>query len=130
MKKSIDNTKNELDMGDDSDQNNKADYEKRILQELKTVDDKVWYTRHVNRMHRLANGDIEIIEPNASPSNPSQKETIVRSILEQAIKSAKTVERKYGKKNLGPWTEFEWGEIVGQRAVLNKILDGDITYED
>lgn len=125
MKKSNNNVINEIDVSDDSDQNNNVDYKKIILQELNKLEDQVWYSRHVNRMHRLAHGDIEIIEPNENQKTPSQKETIKRSILEQAQKNAKKFERKYGKKNLGPWTEFEWGVIIGQRDALNRLIYDD-----
>ena len=32
------------------------------------------------------------------------------------------VERDYGKKNLGPWSDFEWGMISGKLSALRWVL--------
>jgi len=37
-------------------------------------------------------------------------------------KAARNVERRYGKKNLGPWDDFEWGMINGKLSALRWIL--------
>ena len=34
-----------------------------------------------------------------------------RDVWEGALKAERRVERRYGKKNLGPWDDFEWGMI-------------------
>lgn len=48
--------------------------------------------------------------------------TIRRDVLKLAIKSARAVERRYGKKNLGPWSDFDWGMINGKLSALRWVL--------
>ena len=45
-----------------------------------------------------------------------------RSIWEGALAAARKVEEEFGKENLGPWTDFEWGMINGKLSALNWVL--------
>lgn len=67
---------------------------------------KVWYNRH-----QLLKEAVE-----------SGQRNVVPNIWKGALKSAKRVEAKYGKKNLGPWDDFEWGMISGKLSTLRWVL--------
>lgn len=43
-------------------------------------------------------------------------------IWKGALKAAKKVEKKWGKKNLGPYTDFDWGMINGKLSALRWVL--------
>jgi hypothetical protein len=43
-------------------------------------------------------------------------------VMVEAHKGAKEIERKYGKKNLGPYSDHEWGVLAGKHAALRWVL--------
>jgi hypothetical protein len=45
-----------------------------------------------------------------------------RDGLKVALKAARSVECRYGQKNLGPWDDFEWGMINGKLSALRWVL--------
>lgn len=47
------------------------------------------------------------------------------NILKGAFSAAKKVEKKYGKKGLGPHDDFEWGMINGKLSALRWVLGED-----
>jgi hypothetical protein len=68
--------------------------------------DKVWYDRHQMLRHLEKIG----------------KEKTHPDIMKAARKVAKAVEKKYGRKNLGPHNDFEWGMINGKLSALRWVL--------
>jgi hypothetical protein len=52
----------------------------------------------------------------------SRERTVQRNIWEGALAAAKRVEKEFGKENLGPWTDFEWGMINGKLSALNWVM--------
>ena len=78
---------------------------KNILKIEEQFTDMIWYDRHqlLNQMVKKGH-----------PVNPD--------IWKGALKSAKMVEKKYGKKNLGPHDDFEWGMINGKLSAIRWVL--------
>jgi hypothetical protein len=51
-----------------------------------------------------------------------RKKIVGLKVWEDAVKSAADMKRRYGRKNLGPWTDFEWGMMNGKLAALRWVL--------
>jgi hypothetical protein len=83
---------------------------------------QVWYNRHWNMRIRIKEGAIKVVDKETYPRPSGPPETILRDVLKGAIKAARNVERRYGKKNLGPWDDFEWGMINGKLSALRWVL--------
>jgi hypothetical protein len=100
--------------------------EPRGLNEILEAEDllfhQVWYNRHWNLRIGIEEGRIEVVDKEVYPRPPSAPETIQRDVLEMALKSARKVEQRYGRKNLGPWDDFEWGMINGKLSALRWVL--------
>ena len=87
---------------------------------------QVWYNRHWNRRIGIQEGKIKVVEKETYPSpRGAPFETVQRDVWEGALKSARKVERRYGKKNLGPWDDFEWGMINGKLSRPLRWVLGD-----
>lgn len=84
--------------------------EARSLEEISEVEEelyeKAWYDRH--KMLESA------VESGRSEVDPE--------IWEKALKAAKEVEKKYGKNQLGPYSDFEWGMLLGKLSSLRWVL--------
>jgi len=70
----------------------------------------------------IEEGAIKVVDKETYPRPAGAQETIQRDVLKGAKKAARNVERRYGKKNLGPWDDFEWGMINGKLSALRWIL--------
>jgi hypothetical protein len=51
-------------------------------------------------------------------------------IVKMAKAAARRVERQYGKKNLGPWDDFEWGMLNGKMSALRWVLGDEWDFLD
>ena len=49
----------------------------------------------------------------------------IKRYLGGCKKVAKRVEKEYGKKNLGPYDDFEWGMINGKLSAIRWMLGDD-----
>lgn len=77
-----------------------------ILEAEEEYYSKVWYGRH-----KLLEENIESGKISKDPK-----------IWKKALKSAKKVEAKYGKENLGPCDDFNWGMISGKLSAIRWVL--------
>jgi hypothetical protein len=73
------------------------------------LSEKIWYDRHQQRMNRIETGEWK-------PSTGEQPYVF------GAKKSARDTEEKYGKENLGPYTDLEWGMMNGKLSALRWVL--------
>ncbi len=100
--------------------------EPRGLSEILKAEDllfnQVWYNRHWNLRIGVQEGRIKVVKKQTYPRPFGAPETVQRDVWEGALKSARRVERQYGKKNLGPWDDFEWGMINGKLSALRWAL--------
>jgi hypothetical protein len=98
----------------------------RGLSEILEAEDllfhQVWYNRHWNLRIGVQEGRIKVVEQETYPRAPGAPETVQRDVWKRALASARRVERRYGKKNLGPWDDFEWGMINGKLSALRWLL--------
>jgi hypothetical protein len=98
--------------------------ESRSLSEILEIEgeleDKIWYNRHQNWLYRIQIGEDKIVE--TIPEGKYVPNVTPREIFEGARKAAKRVEEQYGIKNLGPWTDFEWGMLNGKLSALRWVM--------
>jgi hypothetical protein len=92
-----------------------------ILEAMDELVDKIWYNRHQLLRHSVETGRIRLIDKK-DWSIENNSRTIVKEIWVGARKAAKRAEKKYGAKNLGPWTDFEWGMLNGKLSALRWTL--------
>jgi hypothetical protein len=99
-----------------------------ILAATDFLTDQVWYNRHKNHAWEIAHGKAKVVTQDewdkgyrAKGWRYNQTHT-VDSVWEGAVNAAKAKERQYGKKNLGPWSDFEWGMINGKLSALRWAL--------
>ena len=78
--------------------------------------------RHCNLRIGVEEGRINLIDEEVYPRPRGAPETIRRDVWEGALKAAREVERRYGKKKLGPWDDFEWGMVNGKLSALRWAL--------
>lgn len=83
---------------------------KQIVEEENIAMEKVWYDHHQLGMNGpyLKEKDPEVIK-----------------YIKGGIRAAKKMEKKYGKKNLGPYTKLEWGRLLGRLETLRWVLGDD-----
>jgi hypothetical protein len=100
--------------------------EPRGLTEILEAEDllfhQVWYNRHWNLRIGVEEGRIKLVDNEVYPRPRGAPETIQQDVWEGALKAARQVERRYGKKNLGPWADFEWGMVNGKLSALRWAL--------
>lgn len=96
-----------------------------ILEALDELLDKIWYGRHRARAYAVETGKIRIVDVEDYPTGRYEPNVIRKDIWEGALKAAARVEEEYGVKNLGPWSDFEWGMLSGKLSALRWMLGDD-----
>jgi hypothetical protein len=92
-----------------------------ISAESEDLAQKIWYDRHQLWRQQIESGRHRIV-PDAEWKSSEARDTTMQSIWEGARKAAIKVEKTFGKKNLGPWTKFEWGMLNGKLSALRWCL--------
>jgi len=95
-----------------------------IIKEENKLFDIIWYHRYKMRVYRITE------EVNASPEIQNKREEIKKRVLEVAITAAKKIEKRHGKKNLGPWDDFELGMLHGKLSALRWVLGDEWDFLD
>ena len=99
-----------------------------ILEAMNELTDKIWYNRHQNWLYRIETGEHRIVtKKDAGKYSPS---VTSREVFNGARKAAKDKEKQYGKKNLGPWDDFEWGMLNGKLSALRWVLGDEWDFLD
>lgn len=97
-----------------------------MLQAMDRLTTQVWYNRHKYLAWQIEKGEHKIVSREDWDKRKlnGQKHT-VDEIWRGAMKSAIKAERRLGKGNYGPWTDFEWGMINGKLSALRWMLGED-----
>lgn len=85
-----------------------------ILSEEKVLYDKIWYNRHQLLVYKAKRGI----------------EGVTKQDVELGKAAAKSKEAKYGKSNLGPYSDFEWGMLNGKLSALRWVLGSEWDFLD
>jgi len=93
-----------------------------ILEAIDELTNKVWYDRHQVWRQKVASGENIIYPVGKKPADYQHGTHTPKDIWDGARKSARKVEQKYGRKNLGPWSKFDWGMINGKLSALRWVL--------
>lgn len=76
--------------------------------------DKIWYDRHMGLMERERTGKTQ--------TDPQ--------ILKLGLAAAARKRRQYGRRALGPWSDFEWGMLNGKLSALRWVLGSEWDFLD
>ena len=87
---------------------------KKVLEAEEEYFDKIWYNRHFCLARNVELG----------------LTTIDDEIWNTALKTRKRIEDKYGKENLLPHDDFEWGMMNGKLSALRWILGEEWDFLD
>src|SRR5205807_2300325 len=93
-----------------------------IMPEIDKLWDQIWYGRHKSLEHRIATGEISLVDE-YDPDN--HEPTVTREVWQMAQAAAQRKEEQYGVDDLGPWSDFEWGMLSGKLAALRWALGED-----
>lgn len=86
--------------------------------------DKVWYSRcYLVVKEELKNGEHKLVKK-WKPEYSGQNITTEKG-WKDVQKVAKRIEKKYGKKNLGPYSDFDWGMLNGRLETLRWVMGED-----
>ncbi len=100
-----------------------------ILEEENRLRDWIWYNRHWNWIAEIQAGRHSIV-PDKDWHIGIHAKATRKSIFEGAARARRAMEKKYGKKNLGPWTDFEWGMLNGKLSALRWVTGEEWDFLD
>ena len=100
-----------------------------IIEEANRLTDWIWYNRHWVWMEKIQEGKHSIV-PDKEWHSGLHTTATPKSIFDGAVKARRSMEKKYGKKNLGPWTDFEWGMLNGKLSALRWVTGDEWDFLD
>lgn len=107
--------------------------EPRGLHELLNAEDQlfhqVWYNRKMVMREGIEDGKIKVVTKeewdNAGQGFDRHQRMVIDTIWDGSLRAQRRVEKQYGLKNLGPWSDFEWGMINGKLSAIRWMLGDD-----
>ena len=67
-------------------------------------------------------GKVKIVDRAEAARQKFSDKVIARDVWEGALRSAKKVEQRFGRRNLGPYSDFDWGMMNGKLSALRWFL--------
>lgn len=84
---------------------------------------QVWYNRHMNLQWAVQKGRHKIVSREEWENGKLSGQThTIEDVWKGALNTALNTEKRYGKRNLGPWDDFEWGMINGKLSAIRWML--------
>lgn len=107
--------------------------EPRGLHELLKAEDllfhQVWYNRKMVMRECIEDGRIKVVTKEewdkAGQGFDRHQSMVIDTIWDGSLRAQRKVEKQYGLKNLGPWSDFEWGMINGKLSAIRWMLGDD-----
>jgi predicted nucleic acid-binding protein len=88
--------------------------------------DKVGYNRMQVTLEQIEAGELRVVEKETYPRPRGRgRETVSRSSVDGMKRSILRLEKQYGKRNVGPWNDFDWGMLNGKLAALRWVFGQD-----
>lgn len=86
----------------------------QILEIETELYDKIWYNRHQNLVYKAKTGI----------------DSVTKQHVEIGKAAAKKKEKQYGKANLGPYSDFEWGMLNGKLSAIRWVMGSEWDFLD
>jgi hypothetical protein len=93
-----------------------------VLDAIDELVTKVWYNRHLVLREKVMLGKVKIVKRAEAARQNFSNKVIARDVWEGALRSARKVEQRFGRPNLGPYSDFDWGMINGKLSALRWFL--------
>ena len=95
-----------------------------IIKEENKLFDIIWYHQYKMRVYYITN------EVNASSDFKNKPAKKKQRVMEVALNAAKKIEKRHGKKNLGPRDDFELAMLHGKLSALRWVLGEECDFLD
>jgi hypothetical protein len=93
-----------------------------VLDAIDELVTKVWHNRHLVLREKVMLGKVKIVDRAEAARQKFSDKVIARDVWEGALRSAKKVEQRFGRGNLGPYSDFDWGMMNGKLSALRWFL--------